>query len=145
MLPLPADAIGLAHEIRIPNYFRRLHRGRISSHERRQAINQASPAPVHQLLSDAMQPVLFTQRAKHIRCHAWVPMMRPVENLRLDQWFGDYFRQPFTRRVNVLAEIRMMNETFATHFHFGPELAEIFFDHITVRVHERIETENEIH
>src|SRR5205814_1886477 len=43
-------------------------------------------------------------------------MMRPVENLRLDQRFRERLRKPFARRINVFAEIRMMNETFAADF-----------------------------
>ena len=70
--------------------------------------------------------------------------MRPVENLCLDQWLREHLRKPLTRRINVFAKVRMMNETFAANPQLRSELAQVFFDYIPVRMHKRIETENEI-
>ena len=72
-------------------------------------------------------------------------MMRPVENLRLDQRLRERPRKPFARRINVFAEIRMMNETFAADFQLRSKLAQVFFDDVPVPMHKGIETENEIH
>ena len=71
-------------------------------------------------------------------------MMRPIENPCLDQWLREHLRKPFTRRINVFAKVRMMNETFAADFQLRSELAQVFFDYVPVRVHKGIETENEI-
>ena len=71
-------------------------------------------------------------------------MMRPVENFRLDQWLRDRRRKPFARRIDVFSKIRMMNETFAADFQLRAELSQVRFDHVTVRMHQGIETENEI-
>src|SRR5262245_3220506 len=91
-----------------------------------------------------MQPVLLTQGAKQIGGHAGVSMMSPVENLRLDQRLREGLRKPFARRINVFAKVRMMNKTFAADFQLRSKLAQICFDDFPVRVHKRIETENEI-
>ena len=72
-------------------------------------------------------------------------MMRPVENLRLDQRLRERLRQPFARRINVFAKIGVMNKTFAADFQLGSELAQVHFHHFPVWMHKRIETENEIH
>ena len=69
-------------------------------------------------------------------------MMRPVENLRLDQRLRERLRKPFARRINVFAKVRMMNETFAADFQLRSKLAQVRFDHVPVRMHKRIETEN---
>ena len=71
-------------------------------------------------------------------------MMRPIENLQFDQRFRQCVWEPFTRRINVFAEIGMMNETFAADFQFRSELAQIGFQHLTVWMHKGIEAENEI-
>jgi len=71
-------------------------------------------------------------------------MMRPVENLRLDERLREHLRKPFTGRINVFAKIRMMNETFAADFQLRSKLAQVRFDHVAVRMHKGIETENEI-
>ena len=71
--------------------------------------------------------------------------MRPVENLRLDQRLRERLRKPFSRRIDVFAKIRMMNETFTANFQLRSELAQVCFDEFPVRVHKGIETENEIH
>ena len=70
--------------------------------------------------------------------------MRPVENLRLDQWLRDRLRKAFAQRINVLAKIGMMNETFAADFQLGSKLVQVRFDHIPIRMHKGIETKNEI-
>src|SRR5437899_11011090 len=70
--------------------------------------------------------------------------MRPIENLRLDQWLRDQFREPFAGRIHVFAKIGMMNETFAADFQFRSKFAQVRFHHVAVGMHERIETENEI-
>ena len=72
-------------------------------------------------------------------------MMRPVENLRLDQRLRERLGKPFAGRINVFAKIRMMDETFSTDFQLRSKLAQIRFDHVLVRMHEGIETEDEIH
>ena len=92
-----------------------------------------------------MQAILFAQRAKYFSGHRGISMMRPVENLRLDQRLRERLRKPFSRRINVFAKVRMMNETFAADFQLRSKLAQVFFDDFPVRVHKRIETENEIH
>jgi len=76
--------------------------------------------------------------------HAGVSMMRPIENLRLDQRLRERLRKPFSRRINVFAKVRMMNETFAADFQLGSKLAQVRFHHVPVRMHKGIETENEI-
>ena len=72
-------------------------------------------------------------------------MMRPVENLRLDQRLRERLRKLFAWRINVFAKVRMMNESFATDFQFRLELAQIRFDHVPVWMHKGIKAENEIH
>ena len=71
-------------------------------------------------------------------------MMRPVENLQFNQRFRQRAWEPLARRINVFAKIRMMNETFAADFQFRSELAEVRLHNIAVRVHEGIETKDEI-
>ena len=71
-------------------------------------------------------------------------MMRPVENLQFDQRFRQRAWEPLTRRINVFAKIRMMNETFAADFQFRSEFADVRLHNIAVRVHEGIKTEDEI-
>src|ERR1700747_2156800 len=71
--------------------------------------------------------------------------MRPIEDLRLDQRLRERLGQPFPRRIKVFAKIRMMNETFAADFQLGPELAQVRFHHVPVRMHKGNKTENEIH
>ena len=92
-----------------------------------------------------MQSVLLAQRAKYLGRHASISMMRPIENLRFDQRFCQQLGNPFARRVNVFAKIGMMNETFAAYFQLCSQLAQVRFHDLPVRMHERIETENEIH
>ena len=77
--------------------------------------------------------------------HAGVSVMRPIENLRLDQRLRERLGQPFSRRINVFAKVRMMNETLAADFQLGPKLAQVRFHYLPVRMHKGIETENEIH
>src|SRR6478736_5393051 len=72
-------------------------------------------------------------------------MMRPIENLRLDQRFRERLWKPFPWGINVFAKIRMMNETFAADFQLRSKLVQVFLDDVSVRMHKRIETENEIH
>ena len=72
-------------------------------------------------------------------------MMRPIENLRLDQRLRERLRKPFAQPINVFAKIRMMNETFAADFQLGSKLAQVLFHHFPIRMHKGIETENEIH
>src|SRR6516225_3293869 len=98
-LPVPPNLGRFTHEIRVPDYFCRNFRRRITSHEQRKTIDQASPTPVHQLLTNAMQAILFAQRTKYLGGHAGVSMMRPVEDLRLDQRFREDLRKPFARRI----------------------------------------------
>ena len=71
-------------------------------------------------------------------------MMRPVENLQFDQRFRQHAWEPLTRRINVFAKIRMMNETFSADFQFRSEFADVRLHNIAVRVHEGIKTEDEI-
>ena len=71
--------------------------------------------------------------------------MRPVENFRLDQRLREYLRKPFARRIDVVAKVRMMNETFGADFQLRSELAQVCFNHRPVRMHKGIKTENEIH
>ena len=91
-----------------------------------------------------MQAILFAQRTKYLGGHAGVSMMRPVEDLRLDQRFREDLRKPFARRIGVFSKVRMMNETFAADFQLRSKLAQVHFDYVPVRMHERIETEHEI-
>jgi len=72
-------------------------------------------------------------------------MMRPIENLRLDQRLRDRVRKPFAWRINVFAKVGMMNETFAADFQLHSKLTQVLFDDVLVRMHKRIETENKIH
>ena len=72
-------------------------------------------------------------------------MMRPVENLRLDQRLRERLRKAFARRINVFAKIRMMNETVAADFQLRSKLAQVFLDDTSVWMHKGIETENKIH
>ena len=71
-------------------------------------------------------------------------MMRPVENLQFDQQFRQRVWKPLTRRINIFAKIRMMNETFAADSQFRSEFAEVRLHNIAVRVYEGIETEDKI-
>src|ERR1700756_5313362 len=71
--------------------------------------------------------------------------MRPIEDLHLDQRLRERLGQPFSGRINVFAKIRMMNKTFAADFQLGPELAQVRFYDVAVRMHKGIETENEIY
>ena len=91
-----------------------------------------------------MQSILFAQRPKYFGGHAGISMMRPIENLRFNQWLREHLRKPFTRRINVFAKVRMMNETFAADFQLRSELAQVLFDYLPIRMHEGIEAENEI-
>src|SRR5206468_4652842 len=52
------DQRRFAHEIRISNHARWLLFGRIASHEQSEAVDQASAAPVNELLIEAMQATL---------------------------------------------------------------------------------------
>ena len=92
-----------------------------------------------------MQAVLLAQHAKYFGGHAGVSMMRPIENLCLDQRLREHLGKPFPRRINVFAKIRMMNETFATDFQLRCQLTQVFFDNLPIGMHKGIETENEIH
>ena len=92
-----------------------------------------------------MEAILLAQNTKYFSGHAGVAMMRPVQNLRFDQRLRERFRQAFTRRINVFTKIRMMNETFAADSQLRSELAQVRFDHIPIRMDERVETKNEIH
>src|SRR5215475_2645171 len=83
-LPLSPNLHGFAHEIRVPNHFRSSFRRRITSHEQRKTIDQPSPTPVDQLLTQTMQAILLAQRAKYFGCHAGIAMVRPVENFRFN-------------------------------------------------------------
>src|SRR5262249_58053628 len=71
-------------------------------------------------------------------------MMRPVEDLGLDQRLREYLRKPFARRINVFAKVRMMNEPFPADFQLGSKLAQVRFHNVPARMHKGIETENEI-
>ena len=71
-------------------------------------------------------------------------MMRPIENLCLDQRFSEKRGNPFAWRVNVFAKIGMMNETFAADFQFRSEFAEVRLHDIAVRMYEGIEAKNKI-
>ena len=92
-----------------------------------------------------MQAILLAQRAKYFGSHGGVPMVRPVENLRFDQRFGERLGKPFAQRINVFAKIRVMDETFATDFQLGSKLAQVRFHNIPIRMNEGIEAKNEIH
>ena len=71
-------------------------------------------------------------------------MMRPIEDLCLNQRFSEKRGNPFAWRVNVFAKIGVMNETFAADFQFRSQFAQVRFDDFPVRMHEGIEAENEI-
>src|SRR5690348_14079806 len=71
-------------------------------------------------------------------------MMRPIEDLCLNQRFRQRLRKPLPSSVNVFAEIGMMNEAFAADFQFRSKFAQVRFHNFTVRMHERIEAENKI-
>ena len=72
-------------------------------------------------------------------------MMRPVEDLCLNQRFREHLGQALARRVDVFAKIRMMNETFAADFQLRSEFAQVRFHDFPIRMHKRVETKNEIH
>ena len=71
-------------------------------------------------------------------------MVRPIENLRFDQWFRYCLGKPLSVGIGVLTKIRMMNETFAARFQFRSQFAQISLDDVAVRMNERIKTENKI-
>src|SRR5438876_352375 len=71
-------------------------------------------------------------------------MMRPIEDLCLDQRFSEKRGNPYAWRVYVIAKIRVMNETFAADFQFPSQFAQVHFDELPVCLHEVIKTENEI-
>ena len=71
--------------------------------------------------------------------------MRPIEDLRLDQRLRERLGQPFSRRINVFAKVRMVNEAFAADFQLLSKLAQVGFHHVPVRMDKGIETENEIY
>jgi hypothetical protein len=75
------------HEISVSDYVCGLLLRGIGSRERRKAINQTPPAPINELLTEAMQALLCAQVSKQISAHARVAMMCPVEDFRFDQEF----------------------------------------------------------
>lgn len=71
-------------------------------------------------------------------------MMRPIENLCLNQWSRQRLRNSLAWRVYVFAEIGMVNEASAADFQFRSEFSQVRFHDFPIRVNERIEAENEI-
>src|SRR5581483_10732027 len=64
LAPLPANPRGFAHEVGIANQLRGFRPGRVASFKKRKTIDQATAAPVDQLLSNTAQAMLFAQHAK---------------------------------------------------------------------------------
>src|SRR5437763_12388384 len=91
-----------------------------------------------------MQAVLLAQRTKQVSAHASVPMVCPIENLRLDQWLYYCLGKTLPESVGVLAEIGMMNEAFAAGFQFRSQFVQVCLYDIAVRMNQRIEAENKI-
>ena len=85
--PLSPNSRSLAHEISVSDYVCGLLLRGIGSRERRKAINQTPPAPINELLTEAMQALLCAQVSKQISAHARVAMMCPIEDFRFDQEF----------------------------------------------------------
>jgi hypothetical protein len=75
------------HEIWVSDYVCGLLLRGIGSRERRKAINQTPPAPINELLTEAMQALLCAQVSKQISAHARVAMMCPIKDFRFDQKF----------------------------------------------------------
>ena len=91
-----------------------------------------------------MQAVLLAQRTKQLSAHARVPMVCPIENLRLNQWFHYCLGKTLPKGVGVLAEIGMVNEAFAAGFQFRAQFVQVCLDDVAVRMNERIEAEDKI-
>src|ERR1044071_7727309 len=78
--PLLPNSRGFAHKVRILNYRRRSVFSRTASLKPRQAIDQASAAPINQFLADTVQPRPHAQGPKDISAHRWITVMFPVEH-----------------------------------------------------------------
>jgi len=71
-------------------------------------------------------------------------MMVLVKNVQFGQKLSDWRRKPSLWRVRVFAKIRMMDESPAMNFQLAAQFAQVFFYDFTLKVHEYVETEDEI-
>src|SRR5688572_13410705 len=140
MLRPSPDQSRLQHKVWIWEWASHRLPGRILARDHGKAIDQPAAAPVHQLLGNAFQAVLFANAAEKLGGHLDIALMVGAHDVS----FAHELARASNDAGGVVDEVRMMNESPALWRELCRDLRQVSFHGLPADVDKRIEAENKI-